>query len=64
MSNAEMLLRLVAGLVCWLAGTALVLSVVVERRGPLAAAVLLVAGTTAVAVYVAWPCVWGGGNRG
>jgi hypothetical protein len=49
-TTAEMLLRLLAAALCWLAGTALVLSVVAERRGPLAAALLLVSGTITVGV--------------
>jgi hypothetical protein len=57
-----MLFRLLVGALCFLTGTALILSVVAERHGPVAAAVLLVAGTTAVAVYVAWP--HRRGNRG
>jgi hypothetical protein len=63
MTTAELLIRLLLAACCFLAGTGLVLSVVAERHGPVAAALLLVAGTTAVAVYVAWPHR-GGGDRG
>jgi hypothetical protein len=62
-TNAEMLLRLLLTALCWAPGTALVSSVVVERRGPVGAALLLVAGTTAITVGVVWPSMPEGGKQ-
>jgi hypothetical protein len=56
-SNAELLLRLLAGALCWLTGAVLIVTVVAERRGPLTAAVLLVVGTTALTIGVVTPYV-------
>jgi hypothetical protein len=58
-TNAEMLLRLLLAALCWATGT----SVVVERRDPVGAALLLVAGTTAIPVGVVWPSMPEGGKQ-
>lgn len=55
MNAAEILVRLLAGLLFMLAGTALILPVLGDRRGLLAVSVLLAVGTASFTVAVRWP---------
>lgn len=55
MSAAEILVRLLAALVFFATGAAVLLPVLGDRRGLLAVAVLLAVGTTSFVVAVRWP---------
>lgn len=55
MSAAEVLVRLLAGLLFLMAGTAVLLPALGDRRGLLAVAVLVAVGTDSLSVAVCWP---------
>jgi hypothetical protein len=63
MSAAEIAVRMVTALLFLLAGSAVLLPALGDRRGLLAAAVLVAVGTVSFTVAVRWPYVREGGKR-